>query len=214
MRFGFAAVLLLLAACSPPQKAGPTPVPEPPEVQVLPGRGVQVTGHGNGDTDPITPDYTQGLNVGIEVVSLTHDGHSSFIVSATQQDAQPETLTSAIGPYTGQRPLVVEGPIVFHVTADGNWTLKVQPLPNGATPNFQGTGDAVSGNFMPPAPGAWNVQHTGDGSFSVEVHCLGGNQQVEDGSGSIQDTPQITFPQGPCFWEVRAEGDWSLAPQT
>jgi len=209
------ASLVLAAACARPgPPAGPTPVPEPPQVRQLPGRGVEVDGHGTAQTDDITPQYDGGLNIGIDVVTLSHDGHSSFIVTAVQDQAnQTEILTSAIGPYNGQRPLVVEGPVSFQVTADGNWTLKVQPLGSGATPNFSGSGDAVSAYFDPPAPSTWGVSHDGQSSFYVEAQCLGGSVVVEDRTGAVQDTPQVAFPRGPCFWEVRADGAFSLAPK-
>jgi hypothetical protein len=204
----------VVACARPGPPPGPTPVPEPPQVVQLPGRGIQVDGHGTTQTDDISPDYAGGLNVGIEVVTLSHDGHSSFIVTAVDDvDAQSETLTSAIGPYTGQRPLVVEGPVSFHVTADGNWSLKVQPLSTGATPNFSGTGDAVSAYFDPPAPGTWSVSHDGQLSFYVEAHCQGGSVTVVDQTGAVQTATPITFPRGPCFWEVRADGAFTLAPQ-
>src|SRR5262245_47578110 len=179
----------LLAACSTPVRPGPTPVPEPPEVQLLPGRGVQVTGHGTSQTDPITPQYDSGLNVGIMVVSISHDGHASFIVS-TDQDGQAETLLSVIGAYSGQRPLVVEGPVAFRVNADGNWSLKLQPVPQGGTPNFSGSGDGVSGYFSPPAPGVWTVTHDGQSGFYAYAHCLGGSVLVEDTSGAVHATPR------------------------
>jgi hypothetical protein len=204
-------------ACSPgstqPQRFGPTPVPEPPEVTDLPGRGVQILGHGTTQTDDITPQYGGGLTVGIDVVTLTHDGHSSFIVTATQGD-QTENVVSAIGAYQGQRPLVVEGPVSFQVTADGNWTMKIQAVPSGGAPAFAGTGDAVSPYFAPPDGTTWSISHDGQTSFFVYAHCLGGSLVVEDRTGAVQDMAQVRFPRGPCFWEVRADGAWSMQPQS
>src|SRR3981081_3959613 len=152
---GLAVLMFTLYACSAmpgggSQPSGPTPVPEPPSIRDLPGRGVAVEGHGPTASDEITPQYGGGLTLGIDVVTLTHDGRSSFIVAAVQGE-QTETVTSAIGSYRGQRPLVVEGPISFQVTADGAWTLSVQPMASGAMPAFSGTGDAVSAYFAPPA---------------------------------------------------------------
>jgi hypothetical protein len=43
---------------------------------------------------------------------------------------------------------------------------------------------------------------------------LGGSIVVEDKTGAFQDSAQIEFPRGPCFWEVRADGAWSMTPQT
>lgn len=208
---------LVLAACSPPggpdRPSGPTPVPEPPDVRELPGRGIQVDGRGTTQTDDISPQYAGGLTVGIDLVTLSHDGRSSFIVTAVQGD-QSENLTSAIGTYKGQRPLVVEGPVSFHVTADGAWTLRVEPMPSGGAPAFKGTGDGVSAYFTPPDPTTWDITHDGQSSFFVYAHCLGGSIVVEDRTGAVQDAAQIQFPRGPCFWEVRADGNWSMAPRS
>jgi len=188
-------------------------VPEPPSIRDLPGRGVAVEGHGTSTSDAITPQYNSGMTLGIDVVTLTHEGRSSFIVTAVQGD-QTEVVTSAVGSYRGQRPLVVQGPVSFRVTADGAWTLKVQPIPGGAKPPFSGTGDAVSAYFTPPGPTTWAVAHDGQTSFFVFAHCVGGSVVVEDKSGAFQDSTQVEFPRGPCFWEVRADGTWSMQPQT
>lgn len=187
-------------------------MPEPPSIQNLPGRGVAIQGHGTAQTDDITPQFDAGLTEGIDLVTLTHDGRSTFIVSAVEGD-QTELLTSAIGAYTGQRPLVVQGPVSFQVTADGSWTIRVQPMPRGGTPAFSGTGDAVSAYFTPPTnPAAWKVSHDGKSAFFVYAHCVGGSIVVEDRTGAFEDAPQITFSRGPCFWEVRADGAWTLTP--
>jgi hypothetical protein len=210
MRLAAVALAMLAAsACAPAARVGPTPVPKPPEVKPL-ARGVEVSGHGTSQTDPITPQYDSGLNVGIDVVSLSHDGRSSFVVSVIEENGGTEPLVSAIGAYQGQRPLVVSGPVAFSVTADGNWTLKVQPIPQGATPNFQGAGDAVGGYFTPPPAGQWQVTHDGQSAFYVYAHCLGGSVLVANSQGAVQSTTRVEFPRGPCFWEVRADGNWSL----
>jgi hypothetical protein len=206
------AALMLMTACSrPPAPTGPTPVPEPPQIRELPGRGVAVEGHGSATSDEVVPQYGGGLTVGIDVVTLTHNGQSTFIVTALQGQ-QSENVATAIGAYKGQRPLVVQGPVSFQVTADGAWTLQIQPLPSGGKPAFSGTGDAVSPYFPPPQPQSWNVAHDGQSAFFVYAHCLGGSIVVEDKTGVFQDTPQVEFPRGPCFWEVRADGAWNLTP--
>src|ERR1700687_6391739 len=103
--------LIALVACSKagPGPTGPTAVPVPPSVRTLPGRGVAIEGHGSAATEDVTPQYEGGLTLGIDVVTLTHDGQSTFIVTAVQGQ-QSENLTRAIGAYRGQRPLVVQGP--------------------------------------------------------------------------------------------------------
>jgi hypothetical protein len=200
------------ACARPAAPSGPTPVPEPAQVREIPGRGVRVDGHGTTQTDDISPQSGGGgLAIGVDVVSLTHDGHSSFIVTAIQ-GTQTENVTSAIGPYIGQRPLVVEGPVAFQITADGTWSLTVRPISNGGSPAFSGTGDAVSAYFSPPDPTGWNISYAGQTGFFVYAHCLGGSALVEDKSGAVNDAMDLQFPRGPCFWEVRADGAWSLHP--
>jgi hypothetical protein len=172
---------------------------------------VVITGHGSADSDEVVPQYGGGLQVGIDLVTLTHDGQSSFIVTAIQGQ-QAENVTTAIGSYRGQRPLVVQGPVSFQVTADGAWSVRIQPMANGGQPAFSGTGDGVSPYFAPPAPRSWTIAHDGQTTFFVFAHCLGGSLVVEDRTGNVQDTKQVEFPRGPCFWEVRADGAWSLTP--
>jgi hypothetical protein len=200
-----------LACALPAPPPGPTPVPQPPEISDLPGRGVAIQGHGTATTDDLTPQYSGGLAIGIDVVTLTHDGQSTFIVNSVQND-QSEQLTSAIGAYNGQRPLVVEGPVSFQVTADGAWTIRITQMSSGGKPPFSGSGDAVSPYFSPPDAGTWNISHDGQSNFFVYAHCLSGSIVVEDRTGPFQDSPRVEFGRGPCFWEVRADGAWSMAP--
>lgn len=43
---------------------------------------MQITGYGDAMTSLITPQYTQGITVGISIVTATHDGQSAFAVQA------------------------------------------------------------------------------------------------------------------------------------
>jgi hypothetical protein len=216
VRLALIALTTLTALATGCTALAPTPTPTPasvaPTIRELGFRSVSVEGQGSGESDPVMPDYT-GLPIGIDLVSLTHDGHSSFIVNAVQGGAQSETLLSAIGAYKGDRPLVVEGPVVFQVTADGNWTITLRPMEQGGTPTFKGSGDAVSAYFTPPANGMFNITHDGQTQFVLTAQCLGGSLGVENKPGAVDDGAAITFPRGPCFWEVRADGNWSITPQ-
>ena len=211
------ALALSMTGCSqittPLTPPPPTPRPVVPEVHPLPGRGIGIDGKGSAQTEEISPDYGGSLSVGIAVVTLSHRGQSSFIVTAVQ-GGQSEVLTSAIGPYQGQRPLVVINAVAFDVTADGDWSLKVQPMNNGGTATFSGSGDQVSAYFMPPPAATWSIMHDGQSPFLVYAHCVGGSVLVADATGPVQDQPRLTFGRGPCFWEVRGDGNWSLKPTT
>src|SRR6266550_2943095 len=102
---------LLLTGCSSggsvlPAPPGSTATPVTPELKQLPGRGIEIDGFGSAQTDEVSPDYAGALSIGIAVVTLSHSGRSTFIVTALQ-GGQSEVIARAIGPYRGQRPLVV-----------------------------------------------------------------------------------------------------------
>ena len=209
-------LILLASGCQAIRPAPPTPVPTStavePLIDDLPGRGVQITGYGDATTTAITPEYTQGITVGISIVTAAHDGQSAFTVQAIA-DNQITVLVAATGQYRGTGPLVVQDNVSFQVHADGNWTLRVEPLRNGGQPAFSGTGDNVSQFFNPPPPGQWFISGAGK-KLLIQLHCVSGDVDVvDDNSGPYLRTAMITFSRGPCFWEVQADGTWSLKPQ-
>jgi hypothetical protein len=211
-----AGLILLASGCQAIRPAPPTPVPTStavePAIDYLPGRGVQISGYGDAVTSPITPQYTQGITVGISIVTATHDGQSAFAVQAIA-DNHPIVLVSATGQYRGARPLVVQDTVSFQVKADGNWTVRVEPLRNGGQPAFSGSGDNVSLFFDPPPPGQWLISGAGK-MLLIQLHCVSGDVDVvDDNSGLFLRTAMITFSRGPCFWEVQSDGSWSLKPQ-
>jgi hypothetical protein len=213
-RIGCLVLLVVLSACTPAQSDGapakPNPVPVVDEVRSLPGRGIEMNGSGSARSTEIAPDG-MGVGLGILLLSLTHSGQSTFVVTAVQGD-DAEVAARAIGPYRGRRPLVVYGPVQFEILADGEWTLSLQPMPRGGQPAFNGRGDDVSAYFDPPPPAAWNITHSGQEGFVVYAHCVGGSVLVADRSGAVQETTPVELGRGPCFWEVRADGDWTLSP--
>ena len=87
------------------------------------------------------------------------------------------------------------------------------PLATGGTPSFSGKGDAVSATFDPPASGIWKISHTGTSNFIVKLHCADDSDLIESSIGPMNGSGVIRFGQGPCFWEVEADGDWSLTPR-
>jgi molybdate transport system substrate-binding protein len=209
------AVSLIATACQAVQpRPTVTPVAAPqleePFVNYLPGRGVELAGRGDRVSGSITPQVTQGITVGISVVTLTHDGQAAFTVQAIANH-QRTVLVSASGPYHGSRPLIVQDSVAFQVQADGNWTISIEPLRSGGQPAFAGAGDSVSQFFTPPSSGQWAI--SGDGSrLNVQIHCLSGSLEVLDANGGYEGTVTLTSLRGSCFWEVQSDGNWSLNP--
>jgi len=152
------------------------------------------------------------LPPGAHIVTFTHDGARNFAVKTFQANKE-DLLINRIGPYQGARPLVGGDPITFDIQADGNWTAQIEPIGQAPSPAFSGRGDAVSGTFNPPASGAWEVRHDGQRNFIVQLHCAGGSNLVQNQIGPVSGSRVVQFGRGPCFWEVEADGSWSLAPR-
>jgi hypothetical protein len=186
-------LILLASGCQAIRPPPPTPVPTPtvvePAIDYLPGRGAQITGYGNATPLPITPEFTQGITVGISIVTATHGGQADFTVQAIA-DNQISVLVSATGPYRGARPLVVQDNVSFQVNADGNWTLRVEPLRNGGQPAFSGTGDNVSLFFDPPPPGQWLVSGAGKIFFSSSIASAVMSTSSTTTAGRINGLPR------------------------
>lgn len=148
----------------------------------------------------------------LSVARFTHDGQGNFIVTAYRGDNQ-DLLINAVGVYQGERPLLGEEPVVLDIRADGAWTVEVRPVETADSARFSGKGDAVSGLFDPPATGPWEIRHSGQRNFIVYLHCSGGSDLIQNEIGSVSGSRVIRFPKGPCLWEVRADGAWSLTPR-
>lgn len=194
----------------------PTPTPRPPTATpVLPTatlaptstpQPISLSGRGQTATNPVTP------LASLSVITLTHNGQANFIVHAVS-GSQDISLVNAIGPYRGQRPLIGNQPVVFDIRADGAWTIRIDPIQFGGSPAFQGTGDAVSPLFTPPSNGPWEISHNGQANFIVHLYCRDGEATVQNAIGPVQGSRLLRFGQAPCFWEVRADGAWSLKPR-
>jgi hypothetical protein len=185
--------------------ASPTPTPSPtpsPTPVVLRGRGQTAT-------DLLT------LPFALSVAMLTHDGSRNFIVEVFATGApRADLLVNKIGAYRGMRPLAYTVPVRFDVEADGNWTIEIRSIDCCATDaRFEGRGDAVSNLFHPPAAAPWEFSHNGTRNFVVTLQCASGRQIVQNRIGSFSGSTVVTFGRDPCYWEIEADGDWSLRPR-
>jgi hypothetical protein len=168
-------------------------------------------GHGDTVTDKIAPPGERNR------VVLTHRGNSNFAVWAYLEDGSRDLLANSIGNYDGQRPLLGSGPVYFEVTADGDWKITIealQPDP-AAAQGVSGNGEYVSGIFSPAklGPVPYNISHTGSSNFAVWLRCAGGDDLAVNEIGSYTGSVVIEFEQGPCFWDVTADGTWSVTPK-
>ena len=76
-----------------------------------------------------------------------------------------------------------------------------------------GNAASVSGLFSPPRTGPWEISHDGAANFIVHLHCASGTTLVQNEIGPVDGSRVVSFGEGMCFWEVRADGNWSLKPR-
>lgn len=175
-----------------------THTPTPDQV-VLSGSGQEVT-------------RAVRLPATMAVLELNHSGSRNFIVKA-HVGGQEELLANEIGRYHGFRPIAAQDAVTFEVRADGAWSIRIKPLTAGGRPAVSGEGDYVSATFAPPSAGAWEMRHSGTRNFIVKAHCAGGSKLVQNEIGAVVGSVFVTFSRGPCFWEIQADGTWSLQPR-
>jgi len=193
------------ASLTPSQTPTPTEThtPQPTKTPTLAPTPITLTGQGQAATEAFV------LPAAISIAQFTHTGQRNFIVQV-YQDGGSDLLINTIGPYRGSRPLSGSAPITLDIDADGAWTVEVRPLGFTETANFAGQGDAVSALFDPPPTGPWDIQHNGQRNFIVQLHCAGGSDLVQNEIGQVNGSRVVRFAEGPCLWEVQADGAWSL----
>lgn len=181
---------------TPTQTPTPTPTPEP----------ILFEGTGSYVTDEFL------VPSGLGRVKLTHRGSRNFIVEA-YRGAKSELLVNTIGSYTGVRPLTGEEPVLLAIEADGTWTVEVEGPGVTESVSLAGSGDAVSDVFVAPKEGPWEIRHDGERNFVVILHCDQGDDLIENTIGSASGSKMVVFPGELCFWDVQADGTWSLWPR-
>lgn len=185
----------------------PTATPVPP-TPIPPPQPVTFSGVGQFVTDKFTPPSA------VSRLQLTHNGGSNFVVWAYGDDGQQELLVNTIGGYSGSRPLISETGWFLEIDADGAWTATIEaisPDPSAAA-GVAGSGDLASGLFFPSDTGPVPVEvvHNGDSNFIVWLHCGGGSELVQNEIGPVSGSTVVDFAEGPCVWDVRSEGSWSV----
>ena len=190
----------------------PAPSTTPSPIPATPVPPVVFSGKGQTVTDPFTPPGS------INRVTFTHQGRRNFIVQVFGSTGSEGSMVNEIGNYQGIRPLLAdEDQYYFEVNADGAWTIRVEAItadPDAAH-GISGKGDYVSGLFEPSATGpvAYNLTHSGTRNFIVNLYCAGGEDGVENEIGKVDGSVVVRFKDGPCFWDVQADGDWTITPK-
>lgn len=193
---------------APTETPAPTNTPEPTATPVPP---VELSGSGQTVTEALLPPSR------VNRVSFTHQGRRNFIVRVYKSDGSDDLMVNAVGAYEGTRPLFVEGEVYFEIDADGPWTVRVEAIAGDqeAALGAEGIGDYVSGLFVPPQSGPvpFEVAHNGQRNFIVYLHCASGTQLVQNELGAVSGSTVVRIGEGPCLWEVQADGGWAFRPR-
>lgn len=186
-----------------------TPTPEPTATPTPSPIGLSGAGQG---TDNAT------LGEGIWWVDLEHDGSSNFSVWAYAESGDEELLVNEIGSYAGRRWLVGDEMYLFDIDADGSWSITLRPMESelDASSSLSGSGDYVSGTFIPEqsGPAPWTFVHEGSSNFAVWLQCDTGSDLVQNEIGPVDASTVVNVPDDAavCFWDVTAhEGTWNFA---
>ena len=110
------------------------------------------------------------------IAAATHTGSANFaIATISESGEQNDLLVNTIGNYTGTVLFDEQNgqhSVAFEVTADGPWTITIQPVTDARAWDGQaeltGTGDDVV-KIDPALSGlvTANVSHDGEGNFAI-----------------------------------------------
>ncbi len=152
-------------------------------------------------------------------VSFEHSGESNIIVYAYGPNDEEELVVNEIGQSSGTDLLLVENKAGWFlgVEADGAWSIRIRPVEEGIAPisALRGTGTVVSDAFQPVEQGPipYLFKHQGEGNFIVYLICEGGESLAANEIGHVDIASVVDFEEGPCLWQVEAEGEWSFQPR-
>jgi hypothetical protein len=153
--------------------------------------------------------FSMTLPVGSFAARVTHSGTGNLIVLLDPF----EVVVNEIGAYQGRNLIVSDGGTVqVDVTANGPWTLDVFAIETQLDEDISGIGDQVSERFPSPGPAEIvRFTHNGSSNFIVRVHCdTGFPDLIVNEIGPVDETDVVSFEGSNCFWEVTADGNWSV----
>lgn len=175
------------------------------------GTFATITESGAGDNLITLP---EGVKAGM--VTATHDGAMNFVVNALNADNETtgDLLVNTIGSYSGTTVYGFDSfseATSLQITADGSWTITIEPLSTAPILAASGTGDAVY--LFDGSAGKLTATHTGSMNFIVqeetdETFSIG---LLINDIGEYSGT--VPLSAGPSIINVKADGAWTLAAE-
>lgn len=206
------------ATAAPAATEAPTDVPPTAEPTAIPP-----TVEPTAEPTPVPPQEFTGTGQVVQDVQIdalstlafTHNGSRNFQVWAYGADDQKDLLVNTIGDYQGVRWLE-PGAYTLEIDADGAWTMAIAAmgLDQSATGAMQGAGDFVSGVFQSErGRAAYTFVHEGERNFQVWLLCESNRDLLINEIGAIQAEAVVSTGGELCFWQVDADGAWTVAPK-
>ena len=168
---------------------------------------VVLEGNGTGVSEPFT------VTARVNRITLTHDGIGPLFVRAMYSNGSSEYLLNATGRYRGSR-LLLSSTGYLEIEADGRWTATIEYVGDAeaSARAFTGAGDTVGGWFTPVRLGdvSYQYMHTGERNFYVQLHCALDHLYSINEVGVVEGTVVVAIDEGPCLWDVQADGNWEI----
>ena len=190
------------AIAEPTATAPPTTTPAPPPTPVP----IVLSGTGNAETDVLH------LGDAAYRATITHTGDGEFLITVLDSFDLRFVLVDKVGPYEGSRPLHVARSYQLTVTANGPWTISISPLEPDQTAKqtFVGSGDSVSGFFNAEDTIRWFITSEDPDQLMLSLHCTRSGTYIFINVFGATTGGGEAFAYGNCFWDVRAEGAWTV----
>ena len=194
---------ILVACGAPPGGQASEDVPHRPAESA--GELMRFSGQGDGEI------RGESLPEGIHRLRLSHTGERNFIVK-DQGGAEELLLVNLIGGYEGAISLAGGRAVALEVSADGDWTAVIEELGELPDHGCGGSGNDVSGVFLGTEEEPLIAfRHTGEDIFAVRLCSGSGSELLVNSFGDVEMEMRLIFqPGAEYFWEVQADGAWSI----
>ncbi len=181
-----------------------TPTPEPTPTPFDPSSIKEIKKSGKGD---------DVVEIGVKTPWIyrcvaKYTGDSNFVVKVAG-----DLKINEIGTYNGAFMLAYGGTDAeeVEITADGSWSLTLEPLLYTDTSEASGKRSAVTDLFTAEGPGVYEITHEGDSNFVVYLHSESGDDLLINEIGDYSGKKKVNLLEGDlACWEVVADGKWSI----
>lgn len=199
------------ASSAPSSTAAATPPDESTAPAVDPyaerfGTFATISESGTGDSVIQLPSDAEAA-----LVTATHQGSANFVLQTLDGSNQlDDLLVNEIGAYSGTVSYGLMGgePTILQITADGGWTIQIDPVTAApvAPAQLSGAGDAVFKYEGGAAVAA--VTHDGGANFVVQQSDGTWPSLLINEIGAYEGS--VPVMSGPSLLLVKADGAWTI----